>query len=91
MVAGECSCCLTACPRLKGVLSFYDPAANNRGFDNRYWYLNPEVTFVRFVWERDFKRLRVFNRTPGEENGRYLTDAEKDQVVAANNIPAQPE
>jgi hypothetical protein len=57
--------------------NLYDPAANNRGLDNRYWYLNPEVTFVRFVWERDFKRLRVFNCTPGEENGRYLTDRRK--------------
>jgi hypothetical protein len=73
------------------VASLYDPAANNRGFDNRYWYLNPGVSFVRFAWERDFKKLRVFKRTPGEENGRYLTDADKDQVIAANNIPAQPE
>jgi hypothetical protein len=32
-------------------------------------------------------RLGAFNDTPGEEGGVYLSNTEKDEVVAANGIP----
>jgi hypothetical protein len=71
--------------------NLYDPAANNRGHDNRYWYPTPEGSEKRYMWEVELTALDAFNDTLGEEGGRYLSDAEKDQVVAANGIPTNPE
>jgi hypothetical protein len=34
--------------------------------------------------------LSAFNLTPGEESGRYLTQSEKDALVASKGIPANP-
>ena len=38
-----------------------------------------------------FKWLEAFNETLGEEQGRHLSKAEKDQVVVAKGISANPE
>ncbi len=44
------------------------------------------------MWKtKKFEKLNAFRRTRGEERGRYLSDAEKDRVLAAKNIPADPE
>jgi hypothetical protein len=67
--------------------NLYDPAANNRGHDNRYWYPVPEGLKDRYAWDVGLARLGAFNDTPGEEGGVYLSDTEKDEVVAANGIP----
>jgi parallel beta-helix repeat protein len=72
--------------------NLYDPAANNRGHDNRYWYPTSEGSRTyRFLWDGRLGNLDAFNATRGEEQGRYLSDAEKVQVVAAKGIPANPE
>jgi parallel beta-helix repeat protein len=71
--------------------NLYDPAANNRGYDNRYWYPTPEGSAGRYKWDNTLKGLGTFNATLGEEQGRYLSKAEKEQVVAAEGIPASPE
>ena len=69
-----------------GVL--YDASMGNLGFDNRYWFSMPESPNPRFQWmNTHLPSLAQFNATPGEERGRYLTDAEKDAVLATHNIP----
>jgi parallel beta-helix repeat protein len=68
-----------------GVL--YDPASANEGYDNAYWFPNPEPRDIRWGWNGGHTTLSSFNATPGEERGRYLTDAEKDAVLATHNIP----
>jgi Ca2+-binding RTX toxin-like protein len=70
--------------------NLYDPAANNRGHDNRYWYPFPEGYQKRYAWEVDLASLGAFNDTLGEEGGRYLWDAEKDEVVTTTGIPDVP-
>jgi parallel beta-helix repeat protein len=69
-----------------------DPANNNRGANNEYWYTSPEGSLERFRWgKKSISKLAAFNATPGEENGRYLTQDEKDNLVANRKIPAEPE
>jgi nitrous oxidase accessory protein NosD len=71
--------------------NLYAPLANNRGYDNMYWYAAPEGSETRYRWETDLSSLEAFNATLGEERGRYLSQAEMDEVVTTNNIPASPE
>jgi parallel beta-helix repeat protein len=55
----------------------------NRGYSNDFWYPRAEGGSTRFKWGgRNFSRLSEFNDTPGEEVGRYMSDAEKDAVLA---------
>lgn len=69
-----------------------DPENNNWGAGNLYWYTSPEGSPERFRWgNKSISKLVDFNATPGEENGRYLTQAEKDSLVANRKIPAEPE
>ena len=46
--------------------NLYDPLANNRGHDNRYWYPVTENLQDRYAWDEGFARLGAFNDTPGE-------------------------
>jgi parallel beta-helix repeat protein len=72
--------------------TLFDPA-NNRGANNKYWYTTPEGSLERFRWRLPpiLRKLKDFNRTLGEENGRYLTISEKDAVVTNKGIPLAPE
>lgn len=74
----------------RGTTCLDEPDANNRGYANRYWYPGPEGSQHRFAWGSDLSALEDFNRTLGEERGRYLSDAEKERVLAAKVIPADP-
>jgi hypothetical protein len=74
----------------RGTTCLDEPDANNRGFDNRYWYPNPEGPSPRFAWGPDLITLARFNRTDGEERGRYLSDAEKARLLTAMDVPADP-
>jgi hypothetical protein len=78
-------------PGTNPYANLYDPAAGNRGHDNRYWYPEPEGSAERYKWDDGFKWLEAFNETLGEEQGRHLSKAEKDQVVVAKGISANPE
>jgi hypothetical protein len=50
-----------------------------------------ESSSTRFEWNQSgYDKLVNFNVTRGEENGRYLTQSEKDNVVANKVIPANP-
>lgn len=78
--------------QVTGYNQMFDPANKNRGANNKYWYPNPESSLVRYEWNRTgYGKLAAFYATPGEENGRYLTGAEKDQVVSSARIPSSPE
>ena len=80
-------------PATNPYANLYDPAANNSGHDNRYWYTTTQSSSskYRFLWREKFSHLDDFNETPGEEGGSYLSATEKEQVVAAEAIPATPE
>jgi hypothetical protein len=75
----------------RGFPSPYDAAANNGGAESRYWFDGPEGATSRFKWEARLEDLDAFNATPAEKNGRYLTDAGKDSLLEANNLPTAPE
>ena len=69
----------------------YNSAANNRGRDNLYYFPKPEGTNPRYGWTSAYDRLAQFNATPGEENARYMTGAEKNDALAASRVPPSPE
>lgn len=70
----------------------YSPEANNRGANNRYWFPQPDASpKLRFAWTSGYQKIADFNATPGEENGRYLTDTEKSQALQNAAIPTSPE
>jgi len=75
-----------------GESTLFEPGSNNRGANNRYWYPGPEGSEQRFGWaDGGIPTLAEFGATAGEENGRYLTAAEKDAVLASEAMPATPE
>ncbi|CAN5778970.1 hypothetical protein BH23CHL7_BH23CHL7_06600 [soil metagenome] len=68
----------------------FDPESNNRGGNNRYWFPTPEGEELRFGWQGGIALLEEFNATPGEDGGRYLTDAEKDELLTQLGVPLDP-
>jgi parallel beta-helix repeat protein len=55
----------------------------NRGYSNDYWYPHGENGSVLFKWAgKDYSQLSRFNLTPGEEDGRYMSDVEKNALLA---------
>lgn len=72
-----------------GVL--FDPASNNRGARNQFWFAAPEPSSGRFEWNGTRRTLAAFELTPGEEGGRYLTLAEKTAGIGAAGVPPEPE
>ena len=68
----------------------YNAASNNSGHSNRYWHSQPEPTWARFDWAGPKSRLSDFNATPGESDGRYLTNSEKDAVLGNYALPLNP-
>ncbi|MCC2684084.1 MAG: hypothetical protein K0R75_983 [Paenibacillaceae bacterium] len=71
--------------------NIFEPSANNRGNDNEYYFTTKEDGQNRYRWSSPYASLEQFNSSPGEENGHYLTDAEKDQILSSNKLPARPE
>jgi hypothetical protein len=76
----------------------YDPAKNNRGFSNDYYFATQETPAIpRFMWGGlgitglGLTSLSSFNATPGEEQGRYMSQSEKNALVTNKGIPANPE
>jgi parallel beta-helix repeat protein len=64
------------------------PTSNNRGANNRYYYGVRQNDNARFAWDGPIKRLPAFNATPGEEQGTYMSTAEKDAVLEEWQIPS---
>ncbi len=73
-----------------GPYPLFNAGSNNRGTRNRYWFAGSEAGTPRFAWAGPQLSLASFNATLGGSGGRYLSDAEKEQVLAANRIPAVP-
>ena len=66
----------------------FDSTNNNRGANNKYWYPDAEGGSTRYEWGQTYyRRLAAFDATPGEENGRYLSQGEKATVVSMAGIP----
>jgi hypothetical protein len=65
--------------------------SDNRGAGNAYWGPAPEPAWPRFEWATVVQTLAEFNATPGEEGGRYLSAAAKDQALGAAGVPLAPE
>ena len=73
----------------------YASGKNNRGFSNDYYFATSEnSTIPRFMWGglgNAITSLSTFNATPGEEQGRYMSQSEKDALIKSKGIPALPE
>jgi parallel beta-helix repeat protein len=65
----------------------FSGTSNNRGANNAYWISSPEPEWSRFGWNGHVDTLAAFNATPGEEAGRYLSAAERDQRLSVAGIP----
>lgn len=70
-----------------GVL--FDPASNNGGHDNAYWYPRTEDA-NRYAWGKPMDTLEEFNATRGEDGATYLSDAEKEAIVEEQAVPTAP-
>ncbi len=74
-----------------GWPGLFGPDRDNRGANNLYWYPNDEDDQVRFIWGHSrFSRLADFATTPGDGGGRYITQADRDRILAAAGIPLNP-
>jgi nitrous oxidase accessory protein NosD len=69
----------------------YLPASADRGEGDRYWVDRPENGQARFAWDGDRATLAAFQTTPGESGASYLSEADKDKVLAAAGVPAAPD
>lgn len=69
----------------------YLPGSNNRGAQNQYWYPTTTTSATRFRWTDDLSRLDLFNQTPGEHGGVYVSDSTRDQILSTAGIPLAPE
>jgi hypothetical protein len=63
---------------------FGDPSVG--GAHNSYWFPTTDDSQSHFDWNGRMG-LEEFNKTPGEHEGQYLADAEKDRILAANAVP----
>lgn len=73
-----------------GVDALYDPASNNRGANNRYWYDQPESDRVRATWDHQFAHIADLGTTPGDRGASYLSDDDKNSVLGSLAMPASP-
>lgn len=64
-----------------------DAASHNQGSDNSFWYDEPEGAELRFKWVSDgYWTVSAFSTSPGGQGSRNLTDAEKDEILAAAGL-----
>lgn len=73
-----------------GAPSLEDPAVNNGGANDAFWFDEPEGETYRFKWDDKYDTLAEYNSTPAESGGRYLSDAEKVALLRENAMPAAP-
>ena len=68
-----------------------DPASNNRGADDRYWYPMVEDGETRFIWgSTGFSSLSALANTPAEQSGEYVSTTQRDQLLSARGVPLAP-
>jgi hypothetical protein len=68
----------------------YNPASNNGGSSNLYWYDQPEAGPVRFAWQYAYSALTDFEATGAEKGSRYLSNSELAQALGAKGVPVSP-
>ncbi|HEY1293549.1 MAG TPA: LamG-like jellyroll fold domain-containing protein [Chloroflexota bacterium] len=68
----------------------YNPASNNGGSSNLYWYDQPEGGPVRFSWQYAYQALADFQATGAETGSRYLSNSELAQALGAKGVPVSP-
>jgi hypothetical protein len=90
--ANSCERSLVArvCDYFDGRL--YEYSRNITFTGNAYWYGTSEGSQSR--WNTNgvgYQALSGWNGTPRAEGERYMTKAEKDQMIADYNLPIQPE
>jgi hypothetical protein len=73
-----------------GSGKMFDGSAGNRGANNAFWYPADENGQARFGWQSRIARLADFANTPGGRDSRYLSIGERDQLLAAANLPRNP-
>ena len=65
-----------------------NPASNNHGANNRYWYPIAEDGETRFIWgSSGFSSLSAFANTPAEQSGAYISTTQRDQILSAKGVP----
>jgi parallel beta-helix repeat protein len=68
-----------------------DPASGNQSSDNRIWYPTAEGTYRRFACISKYTTIGEWNASDCATNDGYMTQGEKDAVVAQYRVPADPE
>ena len=68
----------------------FDPASNNQGANDTYWFTGQEGVNFRFAWNGSIYSLAQFNATPGEENGTYMSTADKNALLTNAGVPVDP-
>jgi hypothetical protein len=74
----------------EGAVSIYDAAAGNGGVGNEFWFDEPEGSTYRFKWVDQIHTLSDYNASPAEQDGRYLTNDEKNHLLRSNGLPGAP-
>lgn len=65
--------------------------AGNGSAGDRFWSAVAEPQSARFEWASSTKStLALYAATPGGAGATYLTNVEKDAILAANGLPASP-
>lgn len=74
--------------------SLTDSSSNNKGERNSFYHHNPEDSWRVFAWgesEFAFNDLESFSATPGENNGTFISDGEKDRILNNAGVPTTPQ
>jgi parallel beta-helix repeat protein len=70
--------------------ALYDPASNNRAWNNQFWYDLPENLSVRFSWTSQYLNITSFAATPGGSASSYLSTRDMTGRLQAAGIPTTP-
>jgi len=74
-----------------GTDYLYDPASNNRGSNNQFWYDQPENLSVSFAWDRQYLSISQFVPTPGGAGSSYTSNTAMSAALTARGMPLAQE
>lgn len=67
--------------------SLFSSANGNHGYRDRFWVGVREPSGGRFEWSGGRSTLSAYNRTRGEESGKYMTTSQRNTALKAAGIP----
>jgi parallel beta-helix repeat protein len=67
--------------------SLFTTGNGNRGHDNRYWIGQGQPTNDRFHWNGPRTTMQAYNATRGEERGKYISKAKRNEILRAKKMP----